>query len=393
MKFKNPTNSKLYLGPQGNICIPQKPHDYNFHHILPFGNSRILLTHSGRTAIFHALHLLNIRPGDQILFPSYNCGADIDPLFFSGVEVVIYRVTKSAEIDLADIKRRVSKKTRAIYITHYFGFPQGLEGIKEICSQYKLWLIEDCALALFSKQGNDPVGSNGDVSIFSFVKTLPIPDGGALVINNPIIPDPPTLYSPNLGQVYLTFLLLMLFYFLSKLEGTYFVHPIVSFLARFRIALSKRRYLSFNRLEIPKYDYYDDCLTDLSISKISKQMLIEINPSKVVQRRRKNFKFLLEKLAKQESIKLLQSTLPSGVCPVNFPIIIKKRDKLRRKLLNFGIPTIRWWSKYHRSLQWNKYPEACYLKDNILVLPIHQGLNEQHMEFIANSLNISLSQL
>ena len=390
MNLKNSKNSKLYFGPQGNIYKFKRPHHYNFKNILPFNNSRILLTYTGRTAIFNALSLLKIRPGEQVLFPAYNCGADVDPLFFRKINVEMYRVTKSAGIDLEDIKRRISNKTRAIYIIHYFGFPHDLEDIKEICSQYKLWLIEDCALSLLSKKGSNPVGSKGDIAIFSFVKTMPLPDGGALVINNPIISDPPKLYPPNFNQYFYSLLLLLLFNFLYKLEETSLVQPVVKFLARFRIALSKRQYLSNNRLEIPRGDYYNDCLSTLSISEVSKRMLIELNPMFIIQRRRRNFEILLEKLDKLKSIEPIKTFLPSGVCPVNFPLITENRDMLRRKLLSFGIPTIRWWSKYHRRLNWNDYPDACFLKDHVLVLPIHPWLKKQHMVFMANALKRAL---
>jgi len=51
--------------------------------------------------------------------------------------------------------------------------------------------------------------------------------------------------------------------------------------------------------------------------------------------------------------------------------------------LKSGIVAIRWWFKYHREIFWKDYPEARFLKDNLMVLPIHQRLTIEHMEFIS----------
>jgi dTDP-4-amino-4,6-dideoxygalactose transaminase len=384
--------SKLYCVPQGCSFSWLKELKINHCNFLPFKDSRFWLTHTGRTAIYNALHLLGIREGDQILVPAYNCGTEVDPMIYYGVEVVMYRVTRSAELDLFDIERRITKRTRAIYITHYFGYPHDLTIIKEICRKHRLWLIEDCALALFSQRYKIPLGSNGDVSIFSFVKTLPIPDGGALIINNPEIPDPPEMYPPEMRPVISELLSLTMFRLLSGLEGNIFMKQIVNLLARFRIAFSKRRPLSFNRFDLPSNEYYHNNMTNRCMSRISKRMMYSLDPIEIVERRRRNYELLLNQISGLNQLEPLFQTLPSGVCPLHFPVITEDRDWLRRKLLDFGIVTIRWWSKYHRNLPWNDYPDACYLKDHVLALPIHQGLDERHIELMAGALQISLAE-
>lgn len=52
-----------------------------------------------------------------------------------------------------------------------------------------------------------------------------------------------------------------------------------------------------------------------------------------------------------------------------------------------GVMAIAWWQGYHRSFDWDKFPEACHLKDHLLTLPIHQDLGTKHMKAIAACVN------
>jgi perosamine synthetase len=82
--------------------------------------ARIYYVHLGRVAVRYACELLGIDKGDEILAPAYNCGSEVDPLLCSGASLNLYRVDHTASIDLNDLEERISKKTRAIYVTHYF---------------------------------------------------------------------------------------------------------------------------------------------------------------------------------------------------------------------------------------------------------------------------------
>ena len=66
--------------------------------------------------------------------------------------------------------------------------------MKQLAEQHGLPLIEDCALSLLSADGDTPLGTTGDVAIFCLYKTLPVPNGGAMVVNGPrrySLPEPP----------------------------------------------------------------------------------------------------------------------------------------------------------------------------------------------------------
>jgi len=376
--------NNLFCGPQGCTFKGFGKSTINSLDLLPFNKSRIILLHSGRTAINQAIITLGLKAGDSVLVPSYNCGTELDPLIYNRIDIKLYRITKSATIDMTDLESKIDSNTKAIYITHFFGFPEkSVNIIKQICNDKKIWLIEDCAHALLSKNDDEFLGQIGDLSIFSFIKSLPIPDGGALVINHEELPNSTSLQKPNYRDISSYLFYLTTLSMISTLEGTIFTRFIANTLGRAKISLSNSGNKSKDMLYLPDNQYYSDKLSQRELSWLSSKMMFNTDVTTLIQRRRENFEYLLQNLPQSEDIKPLYLSLPPGVCPLQFPVLVKDRDRLRHQLLKSGIISIRWWSKYHRDIFWNDYPEARFLKDNLMVLPIHQGLTIEHMEFIS----------
>src|SRR6267143_688900 len=82
--------------------------------------------------------------------------------------------------DFEDARAR-SPGVAALYVIHYAGFPQDMQAARQLAGELGVPLIEDCALALLSSEGERPLGSFGDLSVFCLYKTLPVPNGGALL--------------------------------------------------------------------------------------------------------------------------------------------------------------------------------------------------------------------
>ncbi len=354
-----------------------------------FENDRVYCVHKARVAIRFACELMNLGQGDCVLAPAYNCGTEIDALRNSNLLVVLYRIDRIGQVDLSDLRSRITEETRAIYVTHYFGFAQPLDEIKNICDKNGLYLIEDCALSMFSTYVTNKSGSIGDISVFNFPKTLPVPDGGVMVINNPklAIDNWPTRRSP-VSRVLRDMLPLVKRYVLNVSSGSDFLYqPLWSLLKRTQSITdhnNKRCNTSFP--DIPCAYYYDEKLNNRKISRITKRMLRTFDISEIVRRRRANFHKYLELLSEVAGVQPLYKKLPSGVCPLYFPIIVNQRSHVCLELNVLSIGAIAWWAGYHRSLPWAEYPDACFLKDNLLVLPVHQQLNDRHIEFITQKL-------
>ena len=82
------------------------------------------------------------------------------------------------------LKLKNNTNIEAILVVHYFGFFSNVNDIVSLCKTFKVKVIEDCAHGFLSSHNNTDFGSFGDISIFSMRKTLPVSDGGALIINN-----------------------------------------------------------------------------------------------------------------------------------------------------------------------------------------------------------------
>jgi dTDP-4-amino-4,6-dideoxygalactose transaminase len=138
--------------------------------------------------------------------------------------------------------------------------------------------------------------------------------------------------------------------------------------------------------DMPKSYYYDTKLNNRMISGISKRIFKVIDVSSVVNRRRDNFKLYSSLMSGLEGVELLFQNLPEGVCPLHFPIIIHNREEVCRKLNELSISAIPWWAGYHQAFSWDEYTNACFLKDHVLALPVHQQLDEAHINYITAKL-------
>jgi dTDP-4-amino-4,6-dideoxygalactose transaminase len=162
----------------------------------PMGEPGVLLTYSGTAAIYQAFLALGLPPGSTVLCPSYNCGHEIEPLLRLGLRVECFRVTADLRVDVEDIANRLESGAAAVMITHYFGFAQPLPELRELCDIHGAFLVEDCAHALFSDNATGDLGRVGDLAIYSTRKTLPIPNGGAVIANNAALRPNRSLTAP-----------------------------------------------------------------------------------------------------------------------------------------------------------------------------------------------------
>jgi dTDP-4-amino-4,6-dideoxygalactose transaminase len=331
--------------------------------------------------------LWEIKTGDEILVPAYNCGTEIDPFIHYGLSVIFYRVDRDAKIDFENLLQQVTSNTRAIYVTHYFGWPQDFSHLSEYCQKNNIYLVEDCALSLFSAPKGCSIGLSGDAAIYSFPKTLSVPDGGALsVLSNTHLKEPFPV--PPLTRKIIRGMLPFLkraFLRLSDKIGLlpYLPHP----LSGFSGSHNKPLQLTAEGLpEIPKSYYYDTHIQDMTASVITRYIVKYTDSKQVVLQRRQNYLQLLDALADSKFFKPLFLTLPEGVCPLFFPVVVEGRELLCNKLNMRGIAAIQWWSGFHRDFSWKNFPEAQYLKEHLLALPIHQQLTFEDINYMIHEI-------
>lgn len=317
--------------------------------------------------------------------PAYNCGTEVDPFVSYGLDVILYRVDRNARMDSEDLFKRVTEKTKVIYVIHYFGWPQDMRSLSEYCIKNHIYLIEDCALSLFSTSFEHPIGVLGDAAIYSFPKTLPVPEGGGLTISKEDAMAEFSPESPPAGVIVKEML------------------PLIKrSVLRFGDRVGVYRYLP-NRLiqsrhsntpsttsaglpEIPQSYYYDRNIQNMTASAMTRFLLKHACPESVVQQRRANYTQLYDAIKDLSPFKPLYSELLEGVCPLYFPVLVENRKAVCTQLNSKGISAIQWWAGFHRAFGWAEFPEARYLKEHLLALPIHQQLTELHINYMAQQM-------
>lgn len=146
-----------------------------------------LLVHSCTAALEMCAILLNIKPKDEIIVPSFTFVTTANSFVLRGAIPVFVDIDcKTLTIDPSKIEKVITKKTKAIVAVHYAGISCDMDPILKIAKKYKLFVIEDAAQAILSSYKGRPLGSIGDLATLSFhdSKNIHCGEGGALLINN-----------------------------------------------------------------------------------------------------------------------------------------------------------------------------------------------------------------
>lgn len=360
----------------------------------PINSERLVYFFTGRYALSAGLHVLGLNPGDKILLPAYNCWVEIESALSVGMEIQFYKIKSDLQIDIGHLESCIDESTKAVLITHYLGFPQPLNEIRKLCDIHGLYLVEDCAHAFLSDDKGVPVGKTGDISIFSFRKTLPIPDGGGLVLNVPKLRYFGKMKKPNGFSVAFVMaeymkLLKRGHKFTGRALGNNILSNLVYWLIfGIRICLRGLRKISgygARCLVYPSGNVYRGNLENWGISRISREILKKSNFDLIKMTRQRNFQLLLDYFQNDSRVNLPFGELKEGVCPLFFPIIIEHRDIFYNEIRKMGIVGHDWWKDFHPSVPWEQFPEASFLKRSILGLPVHQELDVADMERIISA--------
>ena len=352
-----------------------------------FADRDVIFTYQGRYAIALVCELLHIGSGDEVLVPAYNCGAEVDPFVWAGAQVIFYRIDERAAIDTHDIMRRVTSSTKLIYVSHFFGWPQDIGELAKWCKEKGLFLVEDCALCLFSRGPQNTIGRVGDAAIYSFVKSLPVPDGGALVVTKNIWDENKIFRSPRQSDIFFNSLPLLKKWVMHKNKFWQRYECTRKMLTRSWLKKPQDQSCEIE-CEMPKSNYFDEQKIGWSLSGLSRGILSITNPDKIVEIRRRNYQYLHNALFNIPTLQLVFDELPDDVCPLSFPFFVKDRSRWCKALEDSGILVYEWWAGYHRGFDWKEFPEARHLKNNLLTLPVHQGLDVHHMEYIAECVKL-----
>jgi len=152
------------------------------------GAPKVLLTTSGSHALEMAAILCGIRPGDEVIMPSYTFVSTANAFVLQGAVPVFVDVRPDTmNIDESKIEAAITEKTRAICVVHYAGISCEMDTIMDIARRHGLKVVEDAAQGVMSTYKGRALGTIGDFGCFSFheTKNYSMGEGGAVLINDP----------------------------------------------------------------------------------------------------------------------------------------------------------------------------------------------------------------
>ncbi len=148
---------------------------------------KTLLTTSCTDALEMAAILIDIKPGDEVIIPSYTFVSSANPFVLRGAKIIFADSQKDhPNMDASTLENLITEKTKAIVPVHYAGVSCDMDKIMELASIYNLYVIEDAAQAVDSFYKGNPLGGIGHLGTFSFheTKNLNCGEGGLLIIND-----------------------------------------------------------------------------------------------------------------------------------------------------------------------------------------------------------------
>ncbi len=154
------------------------------------GCGHALLTHSCTAALEMSALLLDIRPGDEIIMPSYTFVSSANAFVLrGGIPVFVDIREDTLNIDELLIESAITPRTRAIVPIHYAGVACEMDTIIETAAKHRLMVVEDAALGFMSSYKGRMLGTIGHLGAYSFHETKNIisGEGGALLVNEPTL--------------------------------------------------------------------------------------------------------------------------------------------------------------------------------------------------------------
>jgi len=314
-----------------------------------YGVKHVISCANGTDAIYITLNALGIGPNDEVITVANTWISTAETISQTGAKPVFIDIDPDYyTIDVSKIEEKITKKTKAIIPVHLFGQPADMDAIRNLCKEYDLFLIEDCAQAHFAEWNGKKVGTFGDAGTFSFFpgKNLgAYGDAGAIVTNNTELADKMRMFANHgaLKKHYHDIEGIN-----SRMDGLQ--AAVLSVKLKYIISWSEARYLN----ALKYHDYLKD-LTDIIVPKI-----------------RQNIKHVFHL----------------------YVIRAKDRDSLQKHLDNLGVstgihyPTALPYLKAYSYLfhKKNDFPVAINNSNQILSLPMYPELNHKQIEEVVTGI-------
>ena len=319
-------------------------------------SDNVVTTNSCTQAIYLSMQIFDISAQDEIIVPTISFIAVPNAVSSFG-RLVLCDVERGAlQASARLIEERITKKTKAIFITHYGGFSCEMDEICDLCERYGLILLEDAAGSMFTKYKGKSVGTLGDMGMWSLdaMKLITAGDGGVM-------------------------------YFKDKKKAS---------LARrlCYLGITKESGLSSAKSNSSEWWDFDietpsgrSIMNDISASIAISQI---VNKLDFLVRRRNEIVNLYDNLlSKVKSINILKSSSDSLVVPYFYTIQYKNKNELARHLLENKVYTTFRYYPIHKIPYFASsinFKNADYASEHSLNLPLHSNLSDINVEHICS---------
>ena len=318
---------------------------------------------SSCTAALHISILgLNLKAKDEIIMPALTFVANANVIKLSGCKPVLADIEslQNPNLSIETIKKVATKKTKAIYIVHFAGFPCDVEPIAEFCKRNNIYLIEDVAHAPGASINGRNCGTFGDVSCFSFYsnKNLSTGEGGMIVTRDKKLHERFQKIRSH-GMTAAT---------LDRHEGRAFTYDVIS----------------------PGLNYrFDEIKGALGLVQLSKLKRANNKRKKLSERYLKNLKNSPLMLPFSQKREKFESS--HHIMPVLLPKNTNKEEVINF-LKNFGIqtsmhyPSFHNFSFYKKFFSKNKSPVSSEFIQRELTLPLYPDLKFKEVDYVCDSI-------
>lgn len=354
-----------------------------------FETQNVCMYDSGRSAIMEVLKAFGIGPGDEVLVHAFTCLVVANPVVWVGAKPVFVDVnSKNFNFDLADLKKKITNKTKAIIIQHTFGIPEDVEEIRKIVGN-KVFIIEDIAHSLGGEYKGKWIGRSGNAAILTFgiEKSISSVRGGAAVVFEKVAADKLIQSHDSLPEFPRSMVGISLFnpIFWSFTLPVYYLGIGKLTVGRALVFLGHKFGILGRMIEKTEYDGGRPKWMPSKISPV----LAELGSyqwdklHRTILHRRKIAKIYTDKLG----VKYENSTML-----LRFPVLVPNRDEIIKRTKKAGIVLGDWYKKIlyapQKTLDFLGYeagscPTAEKIKDEIINLPTNVNVSEKDAEKIA----------
>lgn len=335
-------------------------------------------TMSGRGGLELCFDLLGLMPGDTVFLPAFVPEGVYSPCKNKGLKIVFYDIQKNLLIDMENFAKGFMENPgiKAAVVIHYFGIPQPIAAIKNICMKHGALLIEDCAQALFSVNNEGKcLGKVGDVALFSLSKSIPVPDGAYFFLNCKGLNFKDELKHGNAikNELYI------LCHLMSLLMGNS-----RNLLGRWSKAFYKLSSMFYNI----SYQLLRTVKRPGRMSFWSKRIMTNLNYPAIIDSKKRLLKIFLARIDRNK-IDLVNKDLDLNNVLMGIPIYVKDRTRFLKRLRRAGIMASTFYNGWNflAASESREFNNSFKMLNELVLLPLDYEMNDDNLNYMVDVLN------